>query len=282
MTSLVARPSTVLRHRLGTALRSRVAGPDAEAAHERIWNTPGPRWFTPDDPIWRIHADASMFPGGIAALLLQSLHPSAMAAVAEHSGYRGDPWGRLQRTSHYLATTTYGTIDHAEQAIAVVRAVHRRVVGTTATGQPYAAGDPHLLTWVHVAEIRSFLESYRAFGSHPISPADADRYVAQSAGAARLLGARDVPTTVAELDDCIASYRPELEVTPQARDACTFLLSDPPLPRPARPGYRLLAHGALHVMPDWGLEMLERPEPAHARAAGRLGTKLVRWGMRAV
>ena len=104
--------SDLARHsqlRLGAALRARVAGDDAAERARVIWGREGERWFTPEDPVWRVHADASMFPGGVAALLLQSLHPLAMAGVAGHSGYKGDPWGRLQRTSHFLATTTFGT-----------------------------------------------------------------------------------------------------------------------------------------------------------------------------
>ena len=119
-----------------------------------------------------------MFPGGIAALLLQSLHPSAMAGVAGHSGYKGDPWGRLQRTSHYLAVTTFGTVPDAEEAIAHVRSVHRRVRGKDELGRPYAADDPHLLRWVHVAEIWSFLKAFQAYSGetlnaeeeHPLRP----------------------------------------------------------------------------------------------------------------
>ena len=92
--------------------------------------------------MWRVHADAAMFPGGVAALLLQSLHPLAMAGVAGHSGYKGDPWGRLQRTSHFLATTTFGTVEDAEAAIARVRGIHERVRGHDPTGPPLPGERP--------------------------------------------------------------------------------------------------------------------------------------------
>ena len=146
------RPMTVLtdlaRHsqrRLGSALRAKVAGDDATERARVIWGKEGERWFTPEDPVWRVHADAAMFPGGVAALLLQSLHPLAMAGVAGHSGYKGDPWGRLQRTSHFLATTTFGTVEDAEAAIARVRGIHERVRGHDPRGRPYRASDPRLL-----------------------------------------------------------------------------------------------------------------------------------------
>src|SRR5690349_1306357 len=111
-----------VRERLGSALFSRVAGPEGPKNRARIHGTPGPRWFGPDRPIRAVHGDASMFIGGLSALLLQSLHPLAMAAVSAHSGFRGDPWGRLQRTSTFLATTTFGTAAHAQEACAQVRA----------------------------------------------------------------------------------------------------------------------------------------------------------------
>src|SRR6202165_5978528 len=97
-----------VRQTLGRSLFGMVAGPDGPAERNRIHGTPGPRWFAEDRPIRRVHADASMFVGGLRALLLQSLHPLAMAGVAEHSNYRDDPWGRLQRTSTFLAETTFG------------------------------------------------------------------------------------------------------------------------------------------------------------------------------
>lgn len=277
----VHRPR-VVRRRIGEAIRTRVAGPDAEVERARIWDTPGPRWFTPHDPIWRVHADASMFAGGISALLLQSLHPSAMAGVAGHSGYRGDPWGRLQRTSHYLATTTFGTIEHAEQAVAVVRAVHERVRGRTTDGVAYAASDPHLLRWVHIAEIASFLQAHQSFGANPLSAAECDLYVAQAAGSAALLGARDLPTSRLGLAAAIEGYRSELRATPAAADAAAFLLREPPLPWAARPGYALLARGAVHLLPAWARAELRLRSRRTDGWGGRFGTRVARSAMAAL
>ena len=272
------------RTQLASALRSRVAGHDAERKAAAIWLSEGRRWFSPDDPIWRVHADAAMFPAGIRALLLQSLHPLAMAGVAAHSGYKGDPWGRLQRTSEFLATTTFGTVEHAERQIARVRRIHDRVRGTAPDGRPYAASDPHLLRWVHVTEVDSFLTAFQRYAVEPLSPADADRYVEQTRVVATRLGVVEPPASVDELDEAIASYRPELAGTPQAREAARFLLVHPPLPLAARPGYAALAAGAVAMLPRWARTPLRLPHlPLTDRVVGRpLGgaaTAIVRWAM---
>lgn len=282
-TRLIPAASHAVQRRVGLALRAKVAGDDAPERAARIWGAEGERWFTPEDPVWRVNADAAMFPGGMAALLLQSLHPLAMAGVAEHSGYKGDPWGRLQRTSHYLAVTTFGTIEDAERSIAIVKAVHKRVRGEDFRGRPYSADDPHLLRWVHVAEVRSFLSAYQSYAATPLDAAEADLYVRQSNVAASLLGATDLPTTVAELDACLADYRPELESTPAAREATRFMLLNPPVPLIARAGYGLIAAGGIALLPSWARRSLMLPVHGPgvrlAAGAGAVSTALVRWGM---
>jgi uncharacterized protein (DUF2236 family) len=283
-TTLAAPLAASARRQLAQVLRSKVAGDDAPARAREIWGTPGPRWFTPADPVWRVHADASMFVGGLRALLLQSLHPLAMAGVAGHSGYRSDPWGRLQRTSHFLATTTFGTVEHAERAIAQVRDIHLRVRGKAEDGRAYAASDPHLLDWVHLAEVDSFLRAYQLFGPEPLGPADADEYVRQSGSVAARLGATSPPTTVAELERRLTAFRPELSATQASRDAARFLLLDPPLPLAARPGYGLLAAGAVASLPGWARRELRLPPPFigwdwPSLRLGAVGAGVVRWAM---
>ena len=131
-----------------------------------------------------------MFVGGLRALLLQTLHPVAMRAVSEHSGYRGDMWGRLHRTSTFLAVTTFGVADDAQQAVDAVRRIHERVTGTMPDGTPYAASDPHLLAWVHAAEADSFLRAHQVYGRRPLDQAGRDEYVAQIAEVGARLGVR--------------------------------------------------------------------------------------------
>jgi uncharacterized protein (DUF2236 family) len=212
------------------------------------------------------------------------MHPAAMTAVAEHSGYRGDMWGRLARTSRFLAVTTFGTEDDAQQAVDAVRAIHDRVVGALSDGTPYAASDPHLLRWVHVAEVDSFLLAHRVYGAHPLDQAGRDEYVAQTAFVARKLGVLDPPTTEAELAAALEEFRPELTATQHARDAVSFLVWHPPVPLAARPGYAVLMAAAIGLMPVWTRWPLRLPwlpvsERTVVRALGKAATGTVRWAL---
>ncbi|MGB7450436.1 MAG: oxygenase MpaB family protein [Ornithinimicrobium sp.] len=284
MRQQVRRASGSVQVVIGQALRSKVAGDDAPHRAQRIWGAEGERWFTPEDPVWRVHADAAMFPAGVTALLMQMLHPMAMAGVAGHSGYKGDPWGRLQRTSNYLATTTFGTVSDAEDMIAHVRGIHERVRGRDARGRPYRASDPALLMWVHIAEVDAFLRGFQAYAAQPLTEAEADTYVCQAAVSAGKLGVIEPPSTVRELQAELAAYRPEMEATPAAREAARFLLLSPPLPWAARPGYGALAAGGVALLPTWAREMLGLPMPELVarwvgHPLGNLGAATVRWAM---
>lgn len=265
-------------------IRARVIGDDADTKSAAIMEAPGPRWFAADSPVRLVHADASMFVGGLRALLLQSLHPLAMAGVAQHSDYRHDPWGRLQRTAEFVAATTFGPIPVAEQAVAVVHRVHERVVGTASDGRPYAANDPHLLRWVHIAEIDSFLTAHQRFGRRPLTPAEADRYVHDIALVARQLGVNDPPRSVRELRGELRDFRPELASTREARDAARFLLLEPPLPLAARAPYLALAGAAVSLLPLWArwplrLPVLPLSEAVVVRPAGDAITRVIRWSL---
>lgn len=225
-----------------------------------------------------------MFVGGLRALLLQSLHPLAMAGVAEHSDYRGDPWGRLQRTSTFLAVTTFGTADDAQRAVDRVRGIHRRVHGVAADGRPYSAADPHLLEWVHIAEVDSFLLAHRLYGAAPLDQGGRDGYVADMAHVASRLGVVDPPRTERELAERIRAFRPELRSTAAARDAARFLLLTPPLPMVARAPYGVLAAASVAMLPAWARMPLLLPyfpplERTVVRTGGRALVGGIRWAM---
>ncbi|MGW7283090.1 oxygenase MpaB family protein [Streptomyces sp. NPDC054844] len=272
------------RARLGDMIFSRVAGPEGPGNRARIHDTPGPRWFGPERPIRRVHGDASMFIGGLTALLLQSLHPLAMAAVAAHSGFRGDPWGRLQRTSTFLAVTTYGPADSAQEACERVRAVHDSVRGTTSEGQDYAAADPHLLCWVHVAEVDSFLRAHQRYGARPLDDDECDAYVADTARIATALGVPDPPVDRAGLTERLAAYRGELRATGEARSTARFLLLNPPVPLLARLPYAVIAANAVSLLPGWASRALWLPRvpPAEGVCVRPLGVAVtagIRWAL---
>jgi uncharacterized protein (DUF2236 family) len=271
-----------VRGRLGELVLSRVAGPDGPRHRQRIHRTAGARWFAERRPIRRVHADASMFVGGLRALLLQSLHPLAMAGVAAHSDYLYDPWGRLQRTSYFLAVTTFGLASDAEAAVARVQRIHERVRGVAPDGRPYAASDPHLLRWVHVAEVDSFLRAYQYYGRSPLDAIEQDEYVTDTARIAKALGVPDPPLTVAQLRDQLTAYRPELQGTPEARAAARFMLIRSPLPLAARPAYTALAAAAVASLPVWARLPLRLPylpltEATVIRAAGSGIVRTIRW-----
>jgi uncharacterized protein (DUF2236 family) len=281
----VALPGlTTVRDGLGKRLFGMVAGPEGPANRARIHDTPGPRWFGEDRPIRRVHGDASMFVGGLRALLLQSLHPLAMAGVAEHSDYKGDPWGRLQRTSTFLAVTTFGPADDAQRAVDKVRGIHRRVHGTAVDGRRYEASDPHLLEWVHIAEVSSFLLAHQLYGAKPLDQRGRDDYVADTSRVAAALGVIDPPRTERELTQRIEDYRPELSGTPAAREAAKFLLLTPPLPLLAKAPYAVLAATSVAMLPPWARLPLRLPylpplESTAVRLAGRTLVGGIRWAL---
>ncbi len=271
-----------VRTALGEAVRSRITGADREQRAHELFEAGGPRWFADDRPVRLVHSDASMFIGGLSALLLQTLHPLAMTGVARHSDYRHDPWGRLQRTADFLAATTFGPAAQAEAAIARVRAVHQHVQGIAADGRPYAANDPHLLRWVHLAEVRSFLAAHTRFGSVSLSPEQRDGYVADMARIASALGVPAPPRSQRALDDQLRSFRPELHATAEAHEAVRFLLWDPPLEAVARPVYGVLAAAAVSLLPGWArrpLRLFAPPllERVTVQPAGLALTRLLAW-----
>ena len=279
--SLTERVESV-RRAIADALRDRVVGDNAEEKREAIMAAAGPRWFSPERPIHTVHTDAAMFIGGMRALLLQSLHPLAMAGVAQHSDYKADPWGRLQRTADFLATTSFGPAEVAEQTIARIRKVHSYVHGTASDGRPYSASDPHLLRWVHVAEVDSFISAHRAYGAKKLSEATYDGYVEDMAVIARKLGVTAPPTSVQGLRDQLFMFRGELQATAESRDVARYLLLTPPLPLTTRIPYSLISAAAIAILPAWARTDLRLPylpvtERAVLRPIGQVITSTIRW-----
>lgn len=242
-----------------------------------------PGFFGPDSVTWRLHDDACMIAGGLRALMLQTMHPLAIAGVAQHSNFRDDPLGRLANTTTYVGTTIYGTKPEVRESIAMVKRVHRHVVGVSRDGVPYDANDPHLLTWVHHTLVDSFLRAYRRYGAGPLSAEDADAYVAEQAVLADLFEAESPARSVAELRAYFHDLRPELHATADAHDTIRFLLV-PPLPLIARGPYAVMASAAITMLPRWVRRELRLPvppavEPFVVRPATTALVRTVDWVM---
>ncbi len=233
-----------------------------------------------------VHADLpGMLVGGVAALFVQSLHPLAAQGVVDHSDYREDPLGRLQRTASFLATTTFGTREEAQQAIAVVRAVHGHVVGTTPKGEAYEASDPELITFVHVAELASFVAGFQRYGARQLEAHELDAYVADLAPVAEGLGGTQVPRSWAALEERLAGYQPVLERGSAANEIRAFLLRGPGGLPPRRAAYGLVVAAALDLLSVEQRSMLGLPklplvEAATVRPAATAMAAGLRWAVR--
>ncbi len=214
-------------------------------------------FFGPASVTWKMSADLTGPVAGLRSLLMQALHPLAMAGVDQHSGWRQDPVGRLAATSAYVTTVSFGERAGAERAAARVRRIHTHVRGVdTVTGRSYEASDPALLLWVHAALVESALAARELFGT-PLPAQDADRYVAEMVVAAELVGvpAGLVPSSVAGLDGYLASVRPELRRTPAASESMAYLLDPPGLDEEIAEIWQDVRYGAVVALPDWAREM---------------------------
>lgn len=239
---------------------------------------PDPGVYGPDSVTWRVHSDPVMALAGLRALLLQAVHPLAMAGVAQHSDFRADPWGRLFRTAEYVGVTTYGTTAEATRAAARVRGIHRRLSGIEPeSGRTYRVDDPHLLLWVHCCEAESFLTTAVRSGLR-LSRTEQDAYYAEQVRSARLIGLNAAPASAEDMRDYFEGMRPELRVTAEARAAARFVLF-PPMPTkvslgtPARPAWVALASTSAAMLPRWTRRLYRLPglptSDLGATAAGR-------------
>ncbi|MGK6324559.1 oxygenase MpaB family protein [Sphingomonas sp. DT-51] len=269
------------RGALGDRLRALVTSDTLDLT--RAADDPG--LIARDSPAWAVHADFSaMMIGGISALLLQMLHPRALAGVWDHSGFRDDRLARLRRTASFIAVTTFGATDTAERAIAQVRRVHEHVTGTLPDGTPYRADDPALLTWIHVAEVDSFLRAYLRYRDATLSGADQDRYLADTALVAERLGATAVPRSRAAVADYYARVLPELRADHRTREVAAALLAPGDDPAAAA-ALAVASAAAVDLLPGWAAALHGRLQPAAARPAIRAGadgmSRVLRWALKA-
>ena len=211
--------------------------------------------FSPDSITWKIHSDPAMAVGGIRALLQQALQPAAMDGVAKNSNFREDAWGRLQRTGDYVSTLTFAEPKAAHALAARVRKIHSSL----------GLDDPHLLLWVHMSMVDSFLDISRRSGLQ-LTDAEADQYLTEMVTFAKLVGIPevDVPATVDELAQYMRDIYPELIASEEAKKTSVFLLF-PPMPKlvrfitPATPLWAGVATLAGASLPDWARDLYGWP-----------------------
>ena len=219
-------------------------------------------FFGPSSVTWRLHADLSAPVAGLRSLLLQALHPLAMAGVDQHSHWRDDPADRFASTAAYVLTTTYGDRAAARAAAARVRKIHEHVRGTDpVTGKPYEAGDPALLIWVHAALVESGLAAAARYGL-ALTPAEQDQYVAEMTAAAELIGVPaagfadgGAPASVAELDAYFAAVRPSLATSQSTADTAAYLIGMPDVEPELAEAWEVLAAAAAASLPGWARDM---------------------------
>ena len=249
-------------------------------------NPPGdPGLFGPESVCWRVHGDfTSMMVGGISALLLQALHPLALSGVWDHSNFREDLLGRLRRTGQFISATTFGSHADADRLIERVKWIHAGVSGTAPDGRPYAASDPNLLTWVHVAEVSSFLKSHLRYLNPDLPAAEQDRYYAEVALIAERLGAGDVPRSRAQIEAYLKRTSPQLRSDERALEILQILRTAPAPSPLLRPFGTLMLHAGVELLPEWAQEMLGLTLSESRRQLIRTGVRstapVVRWAVR--
>ncbi|WP_082590635.1 oxygenase MpaB family protein [Agromyces sp. Soil535] len=219
-------------------------------------------FFGPGSAVWAVNGALPTLVAGIRALLLQSLHPGAMAGVHDWSHYNEDPLGRLDGTVRWVAMTTFGDRRSATAASVHVSRVHERVTGTYidahGVARSYAANDQVLLRWVHDAFTEAFIGAHRIWGG-PI-PGGPDAYVREWAQAGRLMGVQDPPTTVAALHAEMTAFLVEAKPDERVAQAVSFLR------RPGLPGltgrlYPILFGGAVASLDPRYRELLGLRRP---------------------
>lgn len=232
-----------------------------------------PGLFGPQAVCWRVHGDfTSMLVGGISALLLQALHPLALAGVWDHSNFRQDLLGRLRRTGQFISGTTFAARADADWLIDKVRRIHLGVSGTAPDGRPYAASDPALLTWVHVGEVQSFLQAHLRYRNPQLSAAEQDRYYDEVALIAERLGASQVPRSRAAVAAYLQQARSGLYADARSHEILRILRTAPAPSALAQPVGALLVQAGIELLPEWA-------QAAYGQSFSALRRRLIRQGV---
>jgi len=231
---------------------------------------------------WQVHAHfTAMLVGGLSSLMVQALHPRALAAVWDHSDFRHNLKGRLGRTAYFVAATTYGGRSMALQAIERVNTIHARAVGIDLQGQPYAANEPWLIRWVHLVEVTSFLAAFQHLSRTPLNLHACDRYIDEMSQVGQLLGATDLPKTLRDAEQALQDFQPELAFDARAQEILRVIVSYP-ADLMDKPFMAVVLQSAFDLMPDWALRLTHRtracePRRQFNRLALQLASEPVQW-----
>jgi uncharacterized protein (DUF2236 family) len=145
---------------------------------------------------WRYAGDARLLPFLGRAFLLQAAHPTIAAGIAEHSNFKDDPFGRLNRSYGLVLKTVYAV--DGERVGAEIRAAHRRIKGVRADGRRYHAYEPEAYFWVLATGYDTIVVTANRF-LRPIAQAEQRRAYDEMRELGRRLGLRDrdMPATLA-------------------------------------------------------------------------------------
>jgi len=199
-----------------------------------------------------------MMVGGLSSLMLQALHPRALAAVWDHSNFRSNLKGRLGRTAYFVAVTTYGAKADALSAIERVNHIHAHVKGHMPDGSPYVANEPELLRWVHLAEVTSFLKGYQWLSTRPLSAFEENTYIAEMASIGQRLGADPLPTEAQSSYETLKTFQPDLRFDDRTQEILR-VIENYPVDLWDLPFMKLVIQASFHMLPDWALHMLRKP-----------------------
>ena len=217
-----------------------------------------PGLFGPRAVVWQVHANFSaMMVGGLSSLMIQALHPRALAAVWDHSNFRHQLKARLGRTALFVAATTYGGVELATRHIHRVNAIHAKIRGVDLKGQAYCANEPHLIRWVHLVETISFLNAYQHLSLHPLSPSECDRYIVEMNKVGEMLGATNLPSTFSGARQAMTQYEPELVFDQRTRETLQSIESYS-VDLTEKPFFALILSSSFDIVPTWLLQKLHR------------------------
>jgi uncharacterized protein (DUF2236 family) len=198
-----------------------------------------------DSLTWALMGSRRFRLGGPRAILLQAAHPTVAAAVADHSGFRSDPWGRLFRTMGVMGKIVFGGPLSLEAAQRLRRG-HAQMSGTAADGTTYSAIDPAAFAWVHATLFETTYRVGAAF-IRPLSASDGRQLYAEFAQLGRLYGVdpTELPEDLSDFwgyyDNMVGTVLRTNPVTDQIR----AMVADPAPP----PGWR---GGALWPLTSFG------------------------------